>query len=453
MRHRHHATRNRGRFQEPRTMSRRSAGCLRLTVLVDGKAHLRSAYRALTASGEYGGLGLPAAWAPAVPSAGLSATVDSSLSSSPSPPLALQGDWSLRAISSSLLSSWAGEPYSAGIFLTLPGCSEPSDEQGGVVLELLELPWFTTLRRLLRAQPKARLLSLNLPTTSRRDSRSSSSTAVLSWSSAIHWLIKDSPCPAPGIYYDASSSDGNDYNCSVAFDDSKLTPENLHTGEILGLKEVVVGHSISCQAPLHTSLAGASRDLGFTMDPETATRCPNLFPITPQRKTAATRHGEGADSTTSPSSAKASSPTGVFLRSLPSPTSCLVLQVRSLAGIREKLRLSVECIGKTSASRGQLILELGHVLSGLDIRLCEDPKLQNVFHEGESVLMEDVIIPNKHEQISFMQREQTSARAGLDNTASESEEQQRRESDALVADGDCWMEMRAMAKRPSGFIR
>ena len=352
------------------------------------------------------------------------------------------------------------------------------------------------------------------------------------------------PHPVPAVFYGApaaleheqrqqqqhsSSSNSNSTYSTSNGDDASTAEEASRSSRssrsgsdwVVGLREVVVGHACGRgggEAAL--ALLAAATELGLALDEASASRCPNLFPLThfdyPSSATskapsasskassssssytststtaAAAAAASPSSSSSSSSSSSASSPP-VVLRSLPSPTSCLVLQVRSLAAAADTLsaqqrhqrqpsqalppplrllprrrreeegaslprtllllvvlvRVSVvaatcsiasdaprrraasspSCSAAPSPTRvlpplkaaALRVVQLRQLLAGLDVRLCETNPMDGtkwkghspVFHEGESVLMEGVIVPTRHDHEAAINNEIASGGVGV----------------------------------------
>jgi len=91
--------------------------------------------------------------------------------------------------------------------------------------------------------------------------------------------------------------------------------------------------------------------------------------------------------------------------------------------------IHVDVIGKKQAP--QLVVQAPETLRGLELRLCASSMVTPDFAEGNSTLMEGVIV------------QQPNSTSLVKSSA----------SDGVSSEGDCWMEFRAMLKKPMGFIR
>jgi hypothetical protein len=124
---------------------------------------------------------------------------------------------------------------------------------------------------------------------------------------------------------------------------------------------------------------------------------------------------------------------GAALRLTPSNFSSLVLSADACGALKERALVAGfdrGLIGKTSLSEGQRMLRVPG-LAGLDLRVCSTPGFQPYFWEAEAALMEDCLADTQPEQHAA----------------------QRKELNTQDAFGDCWMEVRAIAKNPGGFFK
>jgi len=95
---------------------------------------------------------------------------------------------------------------------------------------------------------------------------------------------------------------------------------------------------------------------------------------------------------------------------------------------------------------------------GVEIRLCAGTQVQPVFNEGQRALFEGVIVPPKPPANGSHAGRAGSAALAVpsrpgDVAAIGVAGSTQAPPSSVEEVGDCWMEFRAMVRRPAGFIR
>ena len=118
---------------------------------------------------------------------------------------------------------------------------------------------------------------------------------------------------------------------------------------------------------------------------------------------------------------------------LPPPS--LIFDCHNLADIllKEQKGLKVAKIGYSGNRIGQLML-LHDDIQGLDVRLCSEKKVSSAFYEAQESLL----------AASVEELQSSNALIG---------DGQEGKDDKRTGRGDCWVEVRANLKQPSGFFQ
>jgi len=272
-----------------------------------------------------------------------------------------------------------------------------------VVLNLVDVPFLTRARSLLRKQPRARLLNI--------ETDMPSVLPLEAPFSIVQWTTTDDPPPPPSFSVSVSSATGA--APPAAGDGSGLVTR--------GVKELVLGHA-EAEDELWENVARVTRDVP---------------------------RGEAVEKGCHNVASTCASGEQPVLRVLPSPTSLTaVLKVESLERSRRHLEqagLASELIGRSSRSQGQLVVP-GLSFPGFEVRLDEAEAVSAAFVEGESTLREGVIVQRPEAR----QAGGAGPAGAMAVTAAAGEGAAPRPPEAV---GDCWMEVRAMLQKPGGFLR
>lgn len=301
------------------------------------------------------------------------------------------------------------EGVSAGVWLQGRG----NNHETSVLLKLVEVPWVSSIRRLLRgvgltSEKRARLVQIGVEEEENRSATATGSHPVsLShiFDSLLRWAWHDSP--AVHVICDPT--------CVPEARPSKQSPLTSQGIGLKGVREIaidVVG--VGLRGQLRSLRDGLKLALPHRV---MSKKCVDIWPLCREEQ-----KPYDCDVTV----------TAPVLRILPSPVSTLVLQVNDLEVARSALiarGIHVDVIGKKQAP--QLVVQAPETLRGLELRLCASSMVTPDFAEGNSTLMEGVIV------------QQPNSTSLVKSSA----------SDGVSSEGDCWMEFRAMLKNPMGFIR